>query len=422
MTARAIRLELRRGPGLLLVAVIAAVGPVLILLSLAAGGPRLEWSMSGPGMVPWLNSTALLLGPLVTAAGVWASSREHRLGVEELVAVVSRPRWQRDTAGFAALTVAAWAGLLVLVAVTVAVAAGGLSYPGGRWPLSLLLVALGYAAWLALGLAVGRLLPFRWTAPLAGLICYLVEGIPAFVRTTAAQLTPLGNLPGAEGWRLRPGIALLGAGWLLALTAAALIAGAARRRSWALLPSAVAVVIAIPLVGQPMRLIGDDYVAGWAAVDPVANEQVCTGEAPKVCVRRVHAALLPEVASVTRTAVPLVTDFVLIEEAPVETPGVRPTVVPGELDVIPSLAGRAQPFSGALREPGTLAQTVRERLAGAVWCPQPTPAMDRAYVVADALVRGRSVPRVKDGAAWLRDYLRAGQSCDMAAIERLARP
>ncbi|MFG1610460.1 hypothetical protein [Actinoplanes sp. NPDC049265] len=412
-------LELRRGTGLLLAAGIAVTGVVLVLVSLVGPGSRLQWSVSGPGLVPWLNSVALLLGPMAGAAGAWSGSRERRLRVDELVAPVSRPRWQRDVASFGAMSVAVGAGLLIVVAATFATVAGAVTYSGGRWPLSMLLVALGYLAWLAAGVAAGRLFPYRWTAPAIGLLCYLVGGLPTYLHTAAGQLAPVGNLPGADGWQLRPGVAALGAGWLLALTVTALTAGAADRRRWAALPATVAIAAAVALLALPVRWTGKFNTAAWVVGDPRANERVCSTDTPRVCVRRVHANLLPEVTAVTRAALAPVRGYTFIEEDPTTPPGVRPAVAPGELVVIPNLQGRTQPFTGALRDPGELTRTSQDWAVSA-WCPQLSAAGDRAYTTARELVSGRSVPGVRDPAGWLRDYLAAARLCDTTAFERLA--
>ena len=423
-TVRVSKLEWRRGTGLLLAAVLSVAGVGYTALALPGSTGFGDWSASGPGIVMWLNTISLLLGPLAAAAGAWAGGRERRLGVGELLSAVPRSRWHRDTVTVAVLAVAAGAGMLCTAAVTFVSIRPGSAFLGGRWLLSVLLVLLGVAAYVALGFAGGRLLPHRWGAPVIGLAAYVLAGLPAYFDPGLARLAPLGNLPAADTERLRLPVALLAVLWVLGIAATALIAVSARRRIWALLPAVVAGLA----VGSLVVVAGAD---GWTQNDPASMRPVCTTEAPTVCVTQVHKNLLAQVTPLARQILAKVPGVPGAAEDGGTAARTAPAPSSSPLQ-IPSLEGAATPFTGTLRNPAQL----RYDMANALltnWCPQDTDASRTAYSVAMALAvgdgdgDGESAGRLQvklrgdDEATkrWLGRYLTAVHDCDTPALAKL---
>ncbi|PZG01503.1 hypothetical protein [Micromonospora deserti] len=433
MIARVVNLELRRGAGLILFVGLAAVG---LLMTAMAGLPSDRtgaWSSSGPGIVSWLNTTGLVLGPLAAAGGAWVGGRDRRLGVGELLAAVPKPRWQRDMASFGALLAAVIGGLLVVAAVVTATVLPAITYVGGRWQVSAILVSLGWIACLAIGFALGRLVPHRWTAPVVALIVYLLNGIPTYLDNGVAQLALVSNLPSGDGQRLRLSVAAVAIVWLVGLTSSAFLAGSARRHHWALVPAVLAVVAATQLAPLPVQWNGNSYSATWTEPDPDAMSRVCSTDEPKVCLNAVHASLLPDVTELVRPILAELPPGSVAAEQGTEHPAERPATAPGEF-AIPFLEGRTKLFTADVRDP----EGLRAELADSflrVWCSDQTPAVARAYGIATALVLGRQA--AGEGAeshdrvtarlerdpsarrAWLADYLDAGRTCDLSAFAEL---
>jgi hypothetical protein len=238
-----------------------------------------------------------LLWPLALAAGAWQARREHRSNVAELFASTPRPRIVRFVPTLGAMAIAVVAGYLAIGA------AGGLWIAGtaSYLPMAALAVtAVGGLALIAsvwLGLAIGRLLPSPVTAPalaIAGLAVLL--SIPWATRPRgwlSMVFSPIDemNLPGA--YATVPGrVSVAQACWMSALAIAALVllaSGGWRMRVAALLPLVIGAALAITVMPQRNRFVTD-------AMDPVARKLVCTADAPRVCVSRVHSGLLTEVA------------------------------------------------------------------------------------------------------------------------------
>ncbi|GAA2632047.1 hypothetical protein [Paractinoplanes durhamensis] len=296
--SRVLGVELRRS---------AALGTALILLVI---GTLALYFAEGIGFATGWMQLAMsqrlylaLLWPIALAAGAWQSSREHRSKVTELFASTPRPRAHRTLPTLGAMAVAVVGGYLAM------------GIAGGLWiiataryfPLTVLVVtavgALSLIAAVWLGQAIGRLLPWLVVAPalgVAGLALLLL--IPGATRPhgwLALVFSPIYemNMPGA--YATVPGRASLSqAIWMLALAATAVLLLASdgwRPRVAALLPVALGVTLAIAVMPRDNRYVTD-------AIDPVAQEQVCAGGAPRVCVSRVHSGMLADVTGPAREA------------------------------------------------------------------------------------------------------------------------
>jgi hypothetical protein len=294
--SRVFGIELRRSAALGSALILLVVG--IVVLFFAEGiGFATGWMQLAMSQRLYLA----LLWPLALAAGAWQARREHRSNVGELFASTPRPRAHRTVPTLAVMAIA------VVAAYLVQALAGGLWIIGTAeyLPAAVFTVtAVGILSLIAavwLGLAAGRLLPSPVTAPalgIAGLAFLLL--VPAMTRPhgwLALVFSPIYemNMPGA--YATVPGRASLSqALWLAALAVAAVLLFASdgwRLRVAALLPVVLGAALAITVMPRDDRYVTD-------AFDPVARELVCTDDAPKVCVSRVHTGLLAEVTGPAR--------------------------------------------------------------------------------------------------------------------------
>ncbi|GAA1608023.1 hypothetical protein [Actinoplanes couchii] len=293
---RVLRVQLLRFglPGALL---ILLVGTVALFLD------RGLWSGGWMELAMEQRDHLMLLCPLALAIGGWLARREHRATVTELFAGTPRPQHQRV--------------LLTLTAVGLPIA---LAYPAilavsAPWIMATAeylpsaaygVVAVGVLAVIAsawTGLAVGRLVPSPATAP--GLA---VAGFVAVLAGPMAFREEWQSVLASPAWAMSPWnefqtvpAAVSAAQAILALTvivAAAVVLSARRwqTRSVAAAPIALGLVAAIAVMPH-------DY--DRVTIDPVAQELVCTDDAPRVCVGRAHSGLLTEITPKAREALAL---------------------------------------------------------------------------------------------------------------------
>jgi hypothetical protein len=302
---RILRIELRRS---------SAVG--IAVLSLVLGtGLLLSFTQGFAGRWMQLAVAArlmlMVLWPLALAGGAWLGRREAHSRVDELFASTVRPRWQRVLPTACALAVA------VVTAYTMMVLIGAVWVvpTAGYFPVTALVVAavgalsLVAAAWL--GIAAGRAVPRLVTAPVLAVAGLAVAGLlPDWVSASTLGgnsrapavllLSPVftGGLDDFETVMAR--VNLTQALWLAALAATGLLLAAAGRRVIALaaLPAVLGAAVAVAL------LPSGGYV-GATTADPGAVRLVCDDAGPQICVTRVHAGLLPDVAGPARQALKL---------------------------------------------------------------------------------------------------------------------
>ncbi|MFI5841596.1 hypothetical protein ACIA8K_18000 [Catenuloplanes sp. NPDC051500] len=248
-----------------------------------------------------------LLWPLALTIGVIIGRRDGAAGTTELLGATSRLPWSRLAlratllcGGLAAVYLAAIAdsiGLAVLDADT---------YWPSAWPWSLLVGALGIAAAGLLGLALGRALPSLWTIPLSLLGATVVfialeivasrTGaralllIPSFVPESGVTIEFL-----QVGARTNVGQAI----WFAALAVAGFLLYTLpyRPRPASLIPAGATLV-----AGLAAGLLVLPPAAQATAPDPRATALVCADGAPRVCVTRVYAVVLPELTGPAREA------------------------------------------------------------------------------------------------------------------------
>jgi hypothetical protein len=287
MTGRALRIELLRG------AAPAAAGGVLLggLLSLysLAGG----WAGWPGRWMPFAASVRMSLfvvGALTVACAAWQGGRERRRRIEEQLATAARPGWQPVLVSWAAVTLGALVALLVVVIAGVAAVAPVATYSGGGWWWVLAVAFAGLAALSALGFALGRSVPLRLTAPVAGIGTYLlmVGAIDTVELGGVRWLAPVLSQYDAPGFQLSGAFSVRQAVWFGALAVTVLVLVGARRRWLAVVPAGAASVAALLLITDP--------VDAWQP-DPRALELVCTDRTPEVCLTRFNAFLLDDAGS-----------------------------------------------------------------------------------------------------------------------------
>jgi hypothetical protein len=299
MTARVVGLQLRHSSAAVVAVLSFGIGTALLLtFPQGFAGRWLQLAVA-------LRLLLIILFPIALAGGAALGRREARAGLTELLASTPRPQWQRTLATAAALAVALVAayGLIFLAGLAWVLPASG------YFPLAALgVAAVGALAVIAggwLGLAAGRAVPRSVTAPILAVLGIVVADMaPAWVtaagnrpQPAAVLLTPVysGTLDDFQTVAAR--VSVVQALWLAALAATGLLLGTARRRTVApaLLPAVVGAAVAVPLLPA-------GGFASAAAFDPRAVELVCDDRGPQVCVTRVHAALLPDIAGPVRAA------------------------------------------------------------------------------------------------------------------------
>lgn len=304
---RVLRVELRRSA-----AVGIALLPLVVTTALLLSFPQ-DFAGRWIRLAEAARLLLMVWWPLALAGGAWLGMRETRGRVGELFASTVRPRWQRVTPTAIALAATLVAGytVMVLVGAIWVVPTAGYFPPGAVALIAVGALSLPAAGWL--GMAAGRAIPRLLTPPVLAVAGFAVAGLlPDWLSThyaveggtvpAAMLLTPVygGGLTDFETIAAR--VNLLQAVWLVALAATGLfLLGAAGRRAAAAatLPAVLGAAVVLPL------LPAGGYDAA-ARIDPTAVELVCDDDGPQVCVTRVHAALLPDVAEPAREVLRLV--------------------------------------------------------------------------------------------------------------------
>ncbi|MFG1921834.1 hypothetical protein [Cryptosporangium sp. NPDC048952] len=301
-------IELRRSSALGAALLIAAAGAIVLH---ATPG---RWSTGWMALAMIQREYLVVMAPLAMAAGAWQSYREHRANVAELFASAPRPRPQQVAPTLAATGVAVVVAYLVTLAATAPRIADTARYLPAA---AVVVVAVGLVAMIAsvwLGLAIGRLVPALATAPALAvvgfaLLVFAPQALPDG-GATAAFAPAMGMSLFSDYDTVSGGVSAAQAVWMAAVAAAGVVLFAVRNRAVvavaALLPLAVGATVTALVVPT-----GDAYDRG--TLDPVAQQLVCTDDAPRVCVSRVHESLLPEVVPKARHALGLLSTTSVVE-------------------------------------------------------------------------------------------------------------
>ncbi|MFI2374322.1 hypothetical protein ACH5AO_04510 [Streptomyces sp. NPDC018964] len=378
-----------------------------LVVALAAGSER--WQGGWAETRDQVHTTAMLLGvPLALAAGCWQGGRERRRGTGELLATAVRGR----TAAFlaSALPVALWLVAGYAVATALALLATWYCAMGDRPRLGTPLADAAVVACAALtGQVVGRLVAWRLAAPLLAAAGYVVLGVAGYGDPgSAGHLSPFTDHPSASvpvWWQ-----PLVTVAWTGGLTAAAVLAYTARRRTLALLP-----LVAAAAAGTLLVQTGD----GLWRTDPLARRQVCDASTtPQICVNARYEKLLPQI---TEALSGMTGRLEGVENLPVrfeDRPG-RPGPDEVELPMITPIGWSV--VRGRLTDPEEYAWAAGMTLQGRGECDEVAPRVAAAddaveYHLAPSPLRRRFDEQYARGSAAERAAL--GER--LAARERLA--
>lgn len=245
MTRRVLRAELRHGPfwGFVATMLPVAVTVFPLVVVMVSTHEAMTWHAMARGV---LSGQVPITVVLTLSVAAWQGDRERRRRMGELLGTMPRPRLHRTLAG--------WLPSLIwpLLAYTLGVLAAGTliasALGAGRPQMVGLFVVAGVelAAAAALGFLIGRYVPGRFVAPVAGIVAYTsLYGMLNWVGYVPLMLLAPSRLPSWEDpvWWFAPAAAV----WFAGLAAAALTGTAARRRWLALLPLAVAILAAVPI-------------------------------------------------------------------------------------------------------------------------------------------------------------------------------
>ncbi|AJT62679.1 hypothetical protein T261_0991 [Streptomyces lydicus] len=275
-----LRAELRGGP-----ARWAALAMSLTLL-LPLAAKSAYWQGSWYETQEHLHTAAALLGgPLALAAGCWQGGREQRSRMTELRASAARGPLAQFLMTALPVMLGGLAGYAVIVCGALLASRPYVS--AGR-PLvgPLAADAVFLAAMTMAGTVAGRLWRWRLAAPTLAVCAYVVLGVPTYQSGAVRFLSPATFQSGAAlpvWWQ-----PLAMAAWTGGLASAAVVAHTVRRHRYtAVLPLALAVAAAVPVVRT-----GEDM---WHR-DPLGERQVCDDSTPRVCVNTLDGGLLPQVS------------------------------------------------------------------------------------------------------------------------------
>lgn len=290
---RLVLVEARYNPGLWLCPFLALAVGYLAHGALMRG----IWIWPDTGLS--IQSTLLVIGPLVGGLSAWQAGRNWRRGTEELLVATPRPALVRDLAAWSATVV--WHVLAYVVAagsILVLAYLGDAGGPFTLWPVVVGLMAI--VACSSMGYAVGHYLPRGFTAPLVAAVLFLTLQFLSREPSSAIHLAPLGaGLTRSAFYGILPNVFPEQAVWLAGLSWAALGAIAIGRRRTALTIGFFALSLALAALGASMLLREPPWADSRqteARIRPY-DPACATGEIP-VCVHPAYAKWLPEAAEV----------------------------------------------------------------------------------------------------------------------------
>ena len=327
MPGRILRTELRRSAAPVAGALTAALGAAGLYALLLSGQSAL-WDAQWTTLAGFQRVMLVLLWPLALGAGAWQARRDRRSRMEELLGSVSRPEWQRPLPAAVALATFLVVGYALVFAAGAVRVASTASYPTSSWLPMFAVGALSLVAAGWIGIGTGRLLPSPYTPPILVVAGFLLLITPIQLAKGSAEgpstlLAP--NLTDTvdEFSTVSSAFSVAQAVWFTGLALGGLVLLLARRRAapTALLPAALAGVLALSL--------GGSAPASGIVPNPAARAEVCTDDGgPRVCVTRAHQDGLAELIGPARRALRLMDRLpnppTSVHEVPSGTPGPQP--------------------------------------------------------------------------------------------------
>ncbi|WLW54940.1 hypothetical protein [Streptomyces sp. YU58] len=260
---------------------------VLLTLTVTLAASLDQWQGGWAETREHLHTAATLLGaPLALAAGCWHGGRERRRRTEDLMATAARGPLARLLASALPLVlwvVAGYAGAVVLAWL----ATWYCSMGDSPYPVAVLTDAVVLASAVLAGQVVGRVVAWRLAAPLLAVVAYAVLGVLSYDGQDAlGHLSPVvdGTTDDVPVWWQPVAMTV----WTGGLAVTAVLAHAARRRGFAVLPLAAA-------AAAGALLVQTDNAGLWHT-GALADRQVCdTSTTPQICVNARYGDLLPQV-------------------------------------------------------------------------------------------------------------------------------
>ncbi|GAB1513789.1 hypothetical protein [Actinophytocola sp. KF-1] len=292
-----LRTELRRSTAPVLGAglVVCSLG---LLYSLT--GPWVHgtapWHEEWTGLAQWTRYLTLFLWPLVLGIGAWQGLRDKRSRVGELFATTPRPGWRRLMPTAAAAAIALTAGYVVLLVVGGVQVAVHTDYVHLKWLPVAGVMVLALTGIALLGFGIGRLVPSPVTPPVLA-VAALAAQVAVVQRGWPLLLTPAFEGPDVTAFTtVDISVSLAQALWFAGVGATGFclaLAVRARARVAALLPVALSAAVAVPVLsGVDSPVVADEDALALVCAD-------------RVCVRRVHADVLPALTGPAREALAL---------------------------------------------------------------------------------------------------------------------
>jgi len=177
-----------------------------------------------------IRNTAGLVGPLLGGAAAWMAGREARRGLGDLLATTARPQLARRLTTWAGVLARGGCAYLLSAAII-----AGFSLSRATWggpflgPIPVGLVAVPVYA--ALGFALGRWFPGRFTAPFVTIALLVVPAMAAAAHGPYAFLSPVVRLNQSVWYGVRPDLTGLQLAFLLSLGGTALATAALPTRN-----------------------------------------------------------------------------------------------------------------------------------------------------------------------------------------------
>ncbi|MET8358892.1 hypothetical protein [Micromonospora sp. NPDC005171] len=283
-----IRIELRRGPGLWTLPVLAALGVFMARAQLSADT---VWAYA-TGAV---TSAPVLMAPLAVGVAAWAGSRSQRPGVRHAWLLAGRDPAQAPLAEAGVLVACATLAYALVAAVTLVPTATTATWGGPFW-WWLASAGAGLAAVVAVAYAVGVLLPGRFTPFIVAVVHYLATNWNLRQHGTLYAMFPhtLELIPPFSAPHTPTMLGQLI--WFIGLALLTLSLVSVKVRS--------SVRVAIPAIAASLTLAvsGAGILIGENGRYVDVNRHIiwsCSGNSPQVCI---HPAFATSLAPITQRA------------------------------------------------------------------------------------------------------------------------
>lgn len=412
--------EFRCGTASFAVAALTVAGVVLMVT-------HPVWSAAWMSQAGDQRTLLILVWPMTLMLAAWHAARERRRGMGELLGSTARPAWQRDLLACGVLVGAAWAAHLLVLAFCAVVLLRQSTMDTPWWAAVHGLALAAYPAAVGLGWAIGRLIPGRIVAPLAGLVGYLGVGIPSYSGSPLVALLPNGgDIPYFGSRPSLAGAAVFGVLWAAVAVTAFLVAGCPRQRLLAIVTG----LLVVATLGWVRGQAGD--WRWFAPSDDRSDELVCTADTPRVCVLRAHEPWLAQAAAAVRPVLDRSAD--LARRGAAEAPWDQPRSGPWTPRIDLS-SGQIPLWGSRLRNPEDLRRNAAmspfvECGIDQRWWDGPVHSAWTALLLPepDAVIPDESravVERIRSASAAQRrefqaTYFAAGSRCDATMLAELA--